>query len=162
MQTWLPLHLSARQEKFCVITCCRQAVGRRVPILMDGGIRRGTDVLKVKLDLLDWGQWRAVSRVPGNRELFMLLALLVFSLWVDSRLRQGCLRAGLVRVPGLHWGKGTGSAAVTAGFLVVAAGCCCHCCHLFGHRQAQQAHSLCAMLQPAGIPVPQLLLLLDG
>ena len=31
-----------------VLPCCRQAVGRRVPILMDGGIRRGTDVLKVK------------------------------------------------------------------------------------------------------------------
>ena len=140
-----------------MITCCRQAVGRRVPILMDGGIRRGTDVLKVKLN---WGQWRAVSRVSGNRELIMLLALLVVSL--GARLRQGCLRAGFVGVPGLQWGQATGSAAVIAGCLVVAAGCCCHCCNLFGDRIAQQARSFCAMLQrPAGIPVPHLLLLLD-
>ena len=30
-----------------MVTAVRNAVGRRVPLLMDGGIRRGTDILKV-------------------------------------------------------------------------------------------------------------------
>ena len=33
-----------------MIAPIRAAVGHRVPLLMDGGIRRGTDVLKVLLD----------------------------------------------------------------------------------------------------------------
>lgn len=32
-----------------MIASVRRAIGHRVPLLMDGGIRRGTDVLKVKL-----------------------------------------------------------------------------------------------------------------
>ena len=35
-----------------MVASVRRAIGRQVPLLMDGGIRRGTDVLKVSY-LLD-------------------------------------------------------------------------------------------------------------
>ena len=37
-----------------MIAPIRAAVGHRVPLLMDGGIRRGTDVLKVTLQFTLW------------------------------------------------------------------------------------------------------------
>ena len=36
-----------------MVAFARRAIGRRVPLLMDGGIRRGTDVLKVTAALLN-------------------------------------------------------------------------------------------------------------